>query len=234
MAKTFVIIGDTHFPFTNTNTLYGKGGVIDTIKKIKPDYVVQVGDLYDLYSWSKFPHKRDLYTPRQEIEEGRRMAEEMWAKVRKAAHPWKCKFIQLKGNHDERPTKRLMEKIPSLFSVMSDPLHELFVFKGVQTQPSEREDLIIDGIVFMHGFRGKLGDHARVNGLPTVCGHSHRGGAVFIRHGDRTIWELNAGFCADELSCPMSYTRQRTLSTWTQGFGVIDEYGPRFVPMPNK
>jgi predicted phosphodiesterase len=233
MGKTFVIIGDTHFPFTNLNTLYGKGGVIDTIKKIKPDYVVQMGDLYDMYSFSKFPYKRDVMTPRQELEAGRKMAEEMWAKVKKAAGPWKCKCIQLKGNHDERPAKRLLENLPELFPVMSDPMHELFVFKGVCTQQAERDGFVLDGIMFMHGFRSKLGDHASHNHMPTVTGHSHRGGVVYLRKGNETIWELNAGFCADEFSVPLSYTRQRTISTWTQGFGIIDSMGPRFVSMPN-
>jgi len=233
MGKTFVVIGDTHFPFTNENTLYGPGGVVETVKKMKPDYVIQVGDLYDMYSWSKFPFKRDLYTPRQEIEEGRKQAQKMWSRIQKASGVWKCKHYQLRGNHDERPVKRLMEKSPEFLHLMSDPLDDLFKFKGVHTQPSEREELVLEGIMFMHGYRSKLGDHCRHNCMSTVTGHSHRGGTVFLRHGDKTIWELNAGFCADESSTPMSYTRQRHVSTWTQGFGIIDEHGPRFVPLEN-
>jgi len=206
---------------------------VETVKRLKPDYVIQIGDLYDMYSWSKFPFKRDLYTPKDELARGREMAEEMWTRLRKAAGPWKCKFIQMKGNHDERPTKRLLEKAPEFMSLMDDPLHELFKFKGVSTQREERDDFVLDGIVFMHGFRSKLGDHARHNGMSTVVGHSHRGGSIFLRLGAKTIWELNAGFCGDEHSVPMSYTRQTRTSTWTQGFAVVDEHGPRFIPLEN-
>lgn len=233
MAKTFVVIGDTHFPFTNLNTLYGKGGVIEAIKNLKPDYVIQVGDLYDFYSWGKWPYKRDIFTPKEEIERGREMAVEMWQRIKKVA-PRKCKLYQLKGNHDERPAKQLISRFPEIFSVMRDPIHDLFVFDGVSTHREERDPLIIDEIMFMHGFRSRLGSHCIHNHMSTVCGHSHTGGCVYVRRGNKVIWELNAGFAGDENSGPLSYTRNRAVSRWTQGFAIIDQYGPRFVALENK
>lgn len=111
---------------------------------------------------------------------------------------------------------------------------ELFSFKGVTTQPSERDELILEGILFMHGFRSKLGDHVYHNQLSTVVGHSHQGGCAYVRKGNKTLWELNCGFIGDPDSVPMSYTRQRTISRWTQGYGIIDKFGPRFVPLSNE
>jgi hypothetical protein len=110
---------------------------------------------------------------------------------------------------------------------------KLFEFPGVKTQDSQRAELVLDGIMFMHGYRSKAGDHANHNNLSTVCGHSHRGSVSFLRRGDEVIWELNCGFLGDPSSVPLSYTRQRTVSNWTQGFGVIDKQGPRFIPLPN-
>ncbi len=220
MAKSCIILGDIHYPFSNSSKIKT---VIAHIKKVKPHNVVQIGDLYDFYSWSKFPNKRDVYTPEAEIGLGRELAEEMWARVRKASP--KSSLYQLKGNHDERPYKRLLEKNPELFSITSGALDELFKFPGVSTQRSEREELLLDNVMYMHGYRSKLGDHVRHNNVSTVVGHAHRGGCVFIRSGDKIIWELNAGYLADCDTVPMSYTRQRTISQWTTGFGEIDRNG---------
>ena len=108
-------------------------------------------------------------------------------------------------------------------------LRSLYDFPGVEMSKSERDELFIDKICFMHGFRTKLGDHARHNGCNTVTGHSHRGGVVYMRLGKKTIWEANAGTICDEASEPLSYTRQSKLSTVTQGCTLIDHLGARFV-----
>ena len=229
MAKSFVCIGDCHFPFVEESVLYGKGGIISIIKAMQPNYVIQMGDLYDMYSWSKFPFKRDVFTPEAEIGVGREMAEEMWKQVKRASPKSKCH--QLIGNHDERPAKRLLEKSPEFMSFYDSMHNKLFNFTGIKTQDSHRDELVIDGIMFLHGYRSKLGDHARHNHMPTVCGHSHTGGVVYLRKGDQIIWELNSGYCGDPHSTPMSYTRQRTISHWTHGVGVVDKYGPRFIPI---
>lgn len=229
MAKSFICIGDAHFPFVQKELLYGRNGIVALIRQIKPDYVIQMGDLYDMYSWSKFPFKRDVFTPEAELGVGRQMAEEMWSRIRKASPKSKCH--QLIGNHDERPAKRLLERNPEFLTLYDGVRDKLFNFDGVTTQPNERQELVLDGIMFLHGYRSRLGDHARHNHMPTVCGHSHTGGVCYLRQGTRTIWELNSGYIADPTSTPMSYTRQRTISHWTHGVGLIDKWGPRFIPL---
>ena len=231
MSKTFICIGDAHFPFVNRDSLYGRNGIITAIKELKPHYVIQLGDLYDFYSWSKFPFKRDVLTPESEIKIGRENAEYMWKRVQKASPKSKC--FQIRGNHDERPIKRLLERSPEMHSIYQSAHDQLFDFPKVEAIGDDRENLILHNIRFMHGFRSKLGDHAKHNAMSTVCGHSHTGGCQFLRVGDRTIWELNVGYIADPRSVPMSYTRQRTVSKWTQGFGIIDNKGPRFIPLKN-
>jgi predicted phosphodiesterase len=221
--KTILVIGDTHLPFINAS---GLRQAENLAKQLKPNVIVQIGDLMDMYSWSKYPRTLNLITPKKELELGMKMAYQMWENLRKASPKSKC--YQIYGNHDERPMLRLMEKAPELESLID--FKSIFTFPGVETSNSQRDELIIGDILFQHGFRSKLGDHARHNGMNTVCGHSHKGGVFYMRLGEKTIWELNAGYLAKEDSTPLGYTKQRRISTWTLGVGFIDHLGPRFIP----
>lgn len=223
--KTVLAIGDTHFPFTSTKSLKR---VLELARTLKPQVILQLGDLYDFYSQSKFSRTLDLMTPKAEIDIGLEGACDMWRALRKAAPKAKC--YQLQGNHDARPIKRLIEKSPELERFLD--LSSLYDFPGVTMVGDHREELIIDGVCYQHGFR-KFGDHVAHNGMSTVCGHSHQGGVVFKRLGDKTLFELNAGFIGDEYSLPFQYTMQRRFSKWTQGVGLIDSLGPRFIPFDN-
>lgn len=229
MKNAIVVIGDIHAPFCDWKNVEA---IISFIRKNKVSMVCQIGDAYDFFSLTRYPFRRDLITPKEEIESAREMMDEFWFMISKAST--QSDKFQIKGNHDIRPYKRLTEKCPEVFSIVQNSLDDLFRFKNVQTIDDYREELIYKDIVFQHGFRGNLGDHARHNRQSTVCGHSHRGGVAMIRQGKGVIWELNAGYVGDEHSEPLSYTAQKKFATWTQGFGVIDELGPRFIPLPNR
>jgi len=227
MAKTTLIIGDVHAPYINKKSLRN---ILSLAEEMKPDLIIQIGDAYDLYSFSRFPKSLNYLTPKQEINLGINEISDMWAKLKKASP--KSKKFQLIGNHCERIAKQVLSKMPEIESIID--LGSIFSFDGVETLESQRDELIIDKICYMHGFRTKLGDHAANNRMSTVVGHSHVGGVVFLRNGQETIFELNCGFIADTDSHVMSYTRQRKISRWTQGVGIIDSFGPRFIPFENK
>lgn len=219
-------VGDAHFPFARRKSVEA---AISLARKLKPKVIVQLGDLFDLYSFSRFARSFNVLTPAQEIKKGRRDAEYFWKEMRAAAGPG-TQCFQLIGNHDERIAKKAMGLLPEFEQFLEEVQH-LWKFDGVKTQDSERDELILDGVCYMHGFR-KFGDHMRHNLMNTVCGHSHLGGAQFMRLGEKTIWELNAGFIANPDCVPMSYSKQARISRHTQGAGWIDEHGPRFIPFP--
>lgn len=179
-----------------------------------------------MWSFSSFPRSGNYITPKDEIEHGRALLECMWADLQKVAPRAKC--FNLLGNHDSRIVKRVLASLPEVESLLD--LRSIFHFKGVETSKAERDELIISDVLFQHGFRTKLGDHCRANAMKTVCGHSHQGGVVYQRLGKKIIWELNCGYLADPESEALSYTRQRRISNWTLGIGIIDHLGPRFVP----
>lgn len=221
-------IGDAHFPWVHRKT---QAWIYSLVRQLCPEVIVQMGDLFDFYSFSRFPRTHDLITPEKEVKLGRRMALEFWRDIQAAASKARC--FQLRGNHDERPKKRILEKAPEFASLVSGGLRDLWLFDGVETLPDDRHELVLNGVVFMHGHR-KHGEHVRHNHMSTVVGHLHTGGTVFVPIRGKTLWELNAGYVADPSSLPMSYTAQMRFRKETPGVGWIDEYGPRFIPMERK
>ena len=218
-----VIIGDTHFPFVHKPSLEK---AIAFIKAFQPKYVIQIGDLFDMLSHGRFPRSLSTYNPREEMTEGRRMASDMWKAVKEASPKSECH--QILGNHDIRPMKKILETYPEA-EVFFD-FERWFVFDGVKTHSDIRQELIINGICFLHGYRTKLGDHRDYNRLSTVCGHSHLGGVSFKNYGSEILFELNAGYLGDPESKALSYTPQKIIN-WTHGIGVIDDHGPRFITL---
>lgn len=220
-----LVIGDTHFPFAHKEAfelLYAFA------KENKPDYIIQVGDLLDLYAQSKFPRSQNFYSPEEEERKGVEEAAKMWQKLRELCPKANC--YQLWGNHDLRPMKRVLESAPSLEHVVKAHYKNLMNFPGVTTIEDYRQELIIEDIVFHHGYRSQLGSHRDYTMTNFVCGHSHRGGVVFRRIKGETIWELNAGFMADASSKVLSYSAQK-IHDQTIGWGWIDRYGPRFISL---
>lgn len=220
-----VVIPDTHFPFVNHRVLES---IYKWIEKEKPSLIVQIGDLYDMYAHAKFPRSLNVYTPNQEEDMARKGAEEMWAEINRIVPD--AKKVQLKGNHDVRATKRTLEVQPAVERAIQKYVNELMSFPGVTLIEDPRQEYIVDGIEFIHGYRSGIGEHRDFALMNAVCGHIHRGGVTFKRIRGQTLWELNAGLAGDPESKALSYTPQK-ITHWTPGFGAIDEFGPRFIPV---
>lgn len=221
-----IAIGDAHCPWLHKPTFTK---ILQIIEAFQPEAVVQMGDLFDFYSFSRFPKSPGIITAEQELIEGRHTAEEMWRLIEKACPS--SKKYQILGNHCDRPIKRAKEVAPDLMAFVGPAIRRLYEFDGVETIHDSTSELILDDIVFMHGFRSKLGDHCKHNMMNTVVGHSHRGGVYFwptIK--GKQLWELNAGYIADPSADPLRYSQQR-YTHWSRGLGLIDSHGPRFIPL---
>jgi predicted phosphodiesterase len=225
-SGSIVVLGDCHFPFSCRNSV---NRAIDYIQNTQPKVVVQVGDLYDMFSQTKFP-KRLSITPRSEKELARHDADLMWSLIRKVV-PF-AKLFQLTGNHDVRAHKRLIEKLPELEPFTNFESHWDFIEWGVETIYDPRQDLELAGIVFTHGHFSRLGQHlTQVDYKNVVHGHTHRGGVHFQRlKSGRIAWELDVGYLGDPFHESMLYRPLTRFFGWTHGIGVIDSLGPRFIP----
>ncbi len=190
--------------------------------------IVQVGDLYDHFSLSRWPHSFNAIKmfPEEEVAEGRAAAEEIWGFFRRTCP--RARLVQMMGNHCWRYRMRLEEKLPALAGIVS--LEHLWRFPHVQTIADVKKEFVHRGWCFMHGYKPRLGDHARYNQMNTAVGHTHRGGTVTLRIRDKSVTELNAGYLGNPNSKAMDYRKQRW-DLWTKGCGWIDDKGARFIPL---
>jgi predicted phosphodiesterase len=224
VAKKVLAIPDLHFPWHHQDCLTF---IYELIKEENPDVIIQMGDLYDQFSFSRFARTHDLCTPKEELLEGLAGATNMWNHIRKIAP--RAKKIQIRGNHDVRIARRVQEVIPEIESLIEPTIDAMFKFKGVQTVMNTREEFEIDGVIYTHGHYMKIGDHAKFYNKPVVHGHRHRAEVWFHDMNDFMLWELDVGFCSDATAVPLRYTATRT-THWTLGCGLIDGRGPRFIP----
>ena len=225
-------IGDTHFPYVDRKAL---DRVYDFAERKQPDIIVQMGDLYDLYNFSRYPKSLEVASPRTELRKAIAAATEMWLTLHALCPD--ARRVQLLGNHDDRISKQILGKAPEMEGLLDVlDFQRIWRFEGVTTAPSSDQEVVIKHptqgeIWFHHGHRSRIGDHAIYNQANTVTGHLHKGGAVFKGYRDRTRWELNAGYIADQTKKPLQYNAQKYADT-TPGMGYIDDDGPRFIPFP--
>lgn len=226
MRKT-IVIGDCHHPWADERVLKA---AYKLIEKEKPKVIVQIGDLYDFFSFTRFSRSQNVLTPREEVEAARKDAIKMWRMISQAAPG--AKLYQIMGNHDVRPIKRIIDMAPEFEDLLAGSWKQLFSFPGVEVVWGTRDDLEIDGVIYEHGFYSKPGMHCKENMKNTVIGHTHRAWCHYewVRGMNAPIWELNVGYVADPTQEPLSYTRKKH-AKWTPGVGIIDDLGPRFCPM---
>ena len=216
-----IIFGDLHFPFVHQPKL---NKAFEIVAALKPKRIVQVGDLYDMLSNSKFPRSLNVYTPGDELALGRKAAETFWGTIQKLVPRVECH--QILGNHDWRPMKQVLAQAPELEMFLD--FEKWFKFDGVETNFDIRKELILDGIAYIHGYKSRLGEHMEYMRRPVICGHTHKAGVVYKNYGDTVHFEMNVGYLGDPDSKALSYTPQRH-THWTHSMGRLSEHGPQVI-----
>jgi predicted phosphodiesterase len=222
---TAAIISDIHWPFHCQRVI---DAFLAYVEEHQPEWVLINGDAWDMYSHSKYPRSHNVFTPREEERLARAENEKFWAEVRRLAPNAKC--IQLMGNHDLRPLKRVLEVYPEAEDWIAEKIGKIFTFDGVKSVMDPTEELYLDSrtIVF-HGYRGRLGDHRDYTLMNCFNGHTHVGGVVWRQLRNEVIFECNSGIAGDPMAKGLTYRPQK-ITGWTPGFAVCDQYGPRFIP----
>lgn len=222
---TAAIISDIHWPFESKRVL---DAFFAYVEKEQPEWVIINGDAWDRYSHSRYPRSMNVFTPREEERLSREKNEAFWKEVQRRSPKSKC--VQMLGNHCVRPMKQVLEHYPEIEDWVAEKMKKDFTFDGVQTIFDPREELYLrEDIIVFHGYRSKLGDHANYTLLSCINGHTHRGGVVWKKIRGSVIFEMNSGVAGDPESKGLTYTPQK-INEWTPGFGVINQYGPQFVP----
>lgn len=221
-------IGDLHFKWVCHRTLDKFFAAIEKQQKIEPiKTVVQVGDIYDFYSWARFD-KAFFVDPAQELYQSLEYAQAFFTELR-ALTPRAQRFV-IKGNHDDRVRKTAERKAPELLPFVEHNSLKLYDFKGFKLKGRDSKDeFFFQNICYIHGYLTKLGDHVKKIHRNVICGHTHRGGVFRFPLKNEVLWELNCGYLADPDSKVMDYRFLRKTKDWTKGFGIVDFFGPRFV-----
>lgn len=215
-------IPDLHFPWASD----ALSAIYAMIPVLKPKRIIQLGDLYDMFSYSKFPRSKMIILPQDEISAARRMAENMWSIIK--SHAPDAELIQLLGNHDVRPMKRVIESNASELEAFMD-FKSLYRFEGVHTVYDTREMVIYDNINFTHGHLSH-GTHRTSFKSHVVHGHTHNGRLTTGWVEGKFLFELDCGFLGNPSAVCFEYTPKK-ITNWHLGFGFISELGPQFIPL---
>jgi len=223
--STILVIGDLHAPVMHPGAV---DFLADLKKTFKPDAVVQVGELFDGYTFSKFMRDPDTPNAVTEIES-----------TIEALQPLYKLFPDMSvcyGNHCLRHMKRATEAgLPSiLFKSFKDLLECPKGWNFAEKFHIEDDD--VGTILFHHG-DGAYGSPNLRRMLQTlrvshVIGHQHsEGGAiVYEDNGSDVVFAANAGCLVDHDTYAFRYSKNSRFRG-VLGALIIVNGVPAFIPM---
>lgn len=211
-------ISDLHIPFENEHALEF---VKDIYKKYDCNRVVFMGDVFDVYSLSRYTKSPSSMNVIDEFKESKEKIKH-WIKVFPDAD---C----LLGNHEIRINKKLSEGgIPREF-VKS--FNELF---GLPYTWNWHNEIEINGATYLHGDRsGQLSHISLCKDMrkSIICAHTHfSAGIQYFTNSDSTIFALNCGCMINFNTYAFSYASSQAKKP-VLGTGVVLGDLPIFIPM---
>lgn len=159
--------------------------LIDTAKRVQPDIICFVGDIFDLAEFGKYgvdPREWDVVSRIKFVHE------QIFAPLREACPDAQFDFVE--GNHEARMIRQLADATPALRSILSD-LHGFTVSKllgldqfqinyiakadlAAWTKREQEKELANNYKVYFETVVCHHFPHARAMGMPGVNGHNHR------------------------------------------------------------
>jgi len=217
IISTLVALSDKHYPYADTKLVKKTLGFIEDTQ---PDEVVDLGDLFDNPTYSKFAQDpKVVYSFSDALE----MATDYVYALRKAAP--KAKIWWKKGNHDERLPKFANRIAPELVrDNLVKTYEELIPFERLNITPvGYNEPLILRGdLKVTHGTKvaplsgySAHGELKKSYNLAGISGHTHRLG--FVTYRGRT-WLECGHMCTTDTS-KFLYLADGD-ADWQQGFAV--------------
>jgi UDP-2,3-diacylglucosamine pyrophosphatase LpxH len=216
-----LVVGDIHAPWHSTKAIEAVVKYAGACRSLT--HIVWVGDQLDLYNWSRYSPSRELYTPGQELKRGMAVLRQFAEALTVAAPRARC-FV-LNSNHQDRILKRCLELAPAMETLLD---HGKLWIPGFM----QVDEMDIDGVHYMHGFRSKAVDHARFNQQSTVHGHTHGASLQWLKNRRGPYFNLEVGWLGNEKAPVFSYKQQR-LTTWVTALGQVKEGLPVLLTYRN-
>lgn len=227
--KNFLLIPDAHIPFEHPKALEFLINVKD-LYQIPDENVICLGDLLDLYHFSRYPKGADYpITPNQEIEMAR-VKVKQWAK----AFP----VLQIcSANHEARLWKKAIEA--ELPSVVMKSLNDIFQYPKTWDIQECFVPNVKHRFICLHGdgqglSATTLTNNPRQFGMSVAFGHFHSQASI-MHLSTQTLdcWSFNVGCIVDESQFCFEYGSKAKFKP-SIGCGVIMDEGrcPIWIPMP--
>lgn len=232
-----VVLPDIHVPAHNKKVMWA---VLEFLKEFRPDIVIFIGDVADMFGLSRWPKPpRVVANPQMELDETRRLIDKI-IEVSGCLH-----VFVIVGNHEDRVLRYLTDPASGIANVLDFETREpVMSFHGLMGYtPDDRVTFIYDlgerggfggGLVvnndwlFHHGYivRKAPGASPRADadltGRSTGHGHTHRAGMnARLLNGDGDSDVLVAaefGHLADPTHAYMAYAN--LLNNWHHALGV--------------
>jgi predicted phosphodiesterase len=223
-GRTTFVISDMHIPFHDPEVWAAKMAII---KRLRPEVVVIIGDLFDFYAASSFPkNPTRKFRVIDEVNEGLPLLDELEA----LRVP---NVFYLEGNHEERLGRAVVSMAPALHGMVKTlPEIARIAERGWHWIPYKRS-ISIGKMRFSHDFTRCGVNAARQSlldvGKSITFGHTHRLGVAYqgtIEDGSHVA--LNVGHGSDLRQVDYMH-RDRALRDWQHGCGIIDEDERGFV-----
>jgi predicted phosphodiesterase len=234
-TKLVVIISDLQMPYVLPKAIKG---LLEFIKKIKPDALACVGDEIDLPMVSRWEDgKRGEFSER--IQKDLDSLHELFAQFRKALGPNKP-FYLVRSNHTDRLEKYIERKAPAISSLRGLTYPELAGLRELDVTWSRTMLPIAPGVLLGHGDEGPISRIAgmtgynlsQITGQSVVIGHTHRQGLIWVSRGFNAKTEsrfaLECGHLMDMAQA--HYLKPRGAANWQLGFGLIEIMGKHVSP----
>ena len=221
--KRILVISDLQIPCQHRQAY----SFLKKVKeKVKPDLVVQIGDLVDFGSISSFDTDPDYVSPSVELELVR-------DEVKKLSRIFPKLHVVI-GNHEMRLFRKLRKAgLPS--SVLKDFNEILGAPRGWDFSVELRLNWYNSAkrVRFIHTESGANRKRGMKSGFFTnlVHGHIHTDFSIqYTSTVDSLYWNLNVGCLIDDEAIVFNYNKQQSLRP-IYGCGAIIDHKPILIPM---
>ena len=226
MSNIVYAIPDLHLPWTSWHRVEELATRIKFDKRQKGNtvHVIQLGDLIDGYSWSRYPKSPEAVSAQLEWDQTI-LAVDRLAKLIP-------EMVVLEGNHCLRPMKKAMEA--QLPKQLIKGLHEAFDVPGWKWHMGSRM-YEHNGVLYCHGDEfpiaaTNVGLAASRLGQSLVFGHTHQASIAYVNVFNKSYFAANAGCIVDEDAVCFRYAAKNPRRSW-QGYVEIVDGVPVLCPL---
>ena len=207
---------------TKVDLLENRQAIIDLIKNLKPDFVVNIGDLLDFHAINMHTHDPDLYSAGHELKLSRKYVKEL-----ESIYP---KMIEVESNHSSLVYRRALK-----YGMSKEFLKDYGDFLGTKKWKWV-DDLTIDlpnkqRCFFTHGRSADVLKVSQTMGMSAVQGHYHTKFVIsWWANPDNLFFAMNVGCLINQKSLAFAYAKNFK-TRFILGCGIIIDGIPRLLPM---